>query len=220
MDSIIFLAYAAAYIGLLIRGARIGARSGWARIAMLPLFVVAALAYDNLVLGAGSSIGKGALLERLNAGRYWLTVFTPLLYVWSVDAAQRASGNPQRTSWMMPLTWLVAAAMVVVTYVREIRGLDLMIRDEYGSLSYISSAPAGGIPLVPVLVSLGLLIAGGLIWKRQGWPWLFAGSLLMTVASAINIPVASNAATNLFELLLLTSILATTAFQDRTLRTR
>lgn len=215
MDSLIFLAYGVAYLALLIWAAKLGHNRGWMRAAMLSVPVIAALAYDNLVLGAGTWIGEGSTLKSLNEGRFWLTVFTPFLFVWAVDAIRRTRLNPLRAAWVMPLTWLIAAALIVTTYFREIRGLVLKLRDEYGALSYFSAEGAGGFPLVPIIVSLVLLIAGGLIWKRQGWPWLFLSSLLMTVVSAVNIPIPSNAATNLFELLLLTSIVAATAFQDR-----
>ena len=212
MDSIIFLAYGAAYLALLAWYARLGANNGWGRAAMLPILVIAALAYDNIVLGSGKFIGEGDFLKTLNAGRYWLTVFTPLLFIWSVDALQRSGA--MRHSAVKPMTWLIAAALVVTTFLREIQGLDLIPRDEYGSFSYISSAPAAA-PLVPVIVAIVMLIAGGILWKRQKWPWLFLSSALMTVMSVVQLPIASNAATNLFELLLLTSVVATTAFQDR-----
>ena len=200
------------------RGLKSTAAEGWARAALTPLPVIAALAYDNLVLGAGRWIGEGSLLRDLNAGRYWLTVLTPLLFVWAIDGMRRAGIGPLRAAAIKPLTWLVATILVVVTYLREIRGLELSLRDEYGALSYVE--PGAGAPIVPVIIALVLLAAGALIWKRQGWPWLFLGALAMTIASAVEIPVPSNAATNAFELLLLASIVATTRFQDRRLGTR
>lgn len=214
MDSAIFLAYAAAYAVLLGWYARRGAARGWARAAMLAAAVILALAYDNLILGSGRFVGEGAALEGLNAARYWLTVLTPLLFVWAVDAMGRSGIAVLRSAAARAVTWLVAAALVGVTWMHEIRGLDLVARNEYGALSYVSAAPSDGPPLVPMVVALALLLAGAVVWKRQRWPWLFMGALLMTVASAVEIPVASNAATNAFELLLLVSIVATTAFQD------
>lgn len=214
MDSVIFLAYAAAYVALAAWCGRLAAARGWSRAAMLPTAVILALAYDNLVLGAGRFIGEGGTLEALHAGRYRLTVLTPLLFVWAVDALRRADVPIVRNAAAKAITWLAAAVLVAVTWLREIRGLELVTRDEYGALSYVSAAPPG-MPVVPVIVALVLLIAGALVWKRERWPWLFLGALAMTIASVVEIPVPSNAATNAFELLLLTSIVATTAFQDR-----
>ena len=214
MDSAIFLAYGVAYLALLVWGIKLATRRGWARAAMLPVLVVAALAYDNLILGVGKSIGQGPLLAHLNAWRFGLTVLTPLLFVWAVDSLARADIRFFRGAWVKPITWIIAIVLIATTYLREIKGLSLKLRDEYGALSY-TSAETAGVPLVPVIVSIVLLIAGVLLWKKKGWPWLFIGSALMTVASAVQIPVSSNAATNAFELILLISIVATTAFQDR-----
>lgn len=66
-----------------------------------------------------------------------------------------------------------------------------------------------------LIVALVLIVAGALLWKRQGWPWLLVGAVVMTIGSAVPIPVDSGAATNAFELALLISILSTKAFQDR-----
>lgn len=106
-------------------------------------------------------------------------------------------------------------ALVVLEWFTEIRGLELVAREEYGTLSYTGAEPATGPPVMVLVVALVLIVAGALVWKKQGWPWLFAGAVLMTIGSAVEIPVDSGAATNAFELLLLTSIVATKAFQDR-----
>lgn len=66
-----------------------------------------------------------------------------------------------------------------------------------------------------LIVAAVLIIVGAMVWKCQGWPWLFVGAVVMTIGSAIQLPVESNAITNAFELALLTSIMATKAFQDR-----
>ncbi|WP_040281541.1 hypothetical protein [Tessaracoccus massiliensis] len=53
------------------------------------------------------------------------------------------------------------------------------------------------------------------MWWKQKWPWLFVGAVIMTIGSAIELPIESGAITNAFELILLISILATKAFQDK-----
>ena len=66
-----------------------------------------------------------------------------------------------------------------------------------------------------LFVAAFLLFAGGMVWWKQKWPWLFIGAVIMTIGSAVQLPIESGAITNAFELILLISILATKAFQDR-----
>ena len=64
-----------------------------------------------------------------------------------------------------------------------------------------------------VLLVLVALVYDNLIIGVGGW--IIVGAVVMTIGSAIQLPVESNAITNAFELALLTSIMATKAFQDR-----
>lgn len=103
----------------------------------------------------------------------------------------------------------------MVEYFLEVRGLNLVAREEYGVLSYTNAEPSSGPPLMVLIVAAVLLIAGAMVWKRQRWPWLFAGALIMTIGSGVELPIDSGAVTNAFELVLLVSVIATKAFQDR-----
>ncbi len=64
-----------------------------------------------------------------------------------------------------------------------------------------------------LVVSVVLLAASIVIWRKQGWVWFFISSFVMIVGSAVPLPVASGAVTNLFELVLIVSLLATAWFQ-------
>lgn len=65
-----------------------------------------------------------------------------------------------------------------------------------------------------LFIAAALVVGGFLVWRRQGWPWFLVGALVMTVGSAVELPVESGAVTNAFELALLVSLLATKAHQD------
>lgn len=65
------------------------------------------------------------------------------------------------------------------------------------------------------IVAAVLLVVGAMLWKKQKWPWLFVGAVIITIGSAVQLPLPSGAITNAFELILLISIIATKAFQDR-----
>lgn len=65
------------------------------------------------------------------------------------------------------------------------------------------------------IVAAVLLVVGAMLWKKQKWPWLFVGAVIITIGSAVQLPLPSGAITNAFELILLISIIATKAFHDR-----
>ncbi|WP_413452598.1 hypothetical protein AA0Y32_09950 [Georgenia phoenicis] len=216
MDTVLFLAYTGIYLVLLAWGLTLAARRRrWWTPANVPLLVVVGLVYDNAVLGTGRFIGEGALLEALNLPRYWThALVTPLLVVFAWHALVRAGVGWARTRAAAVVAGAVTAGLVVLELTHVV-GLDFEARREYGVLSYAPVEEAGGPPVMVLVVSLALLVAGVLVWRRQGWPWLLVGTAVMTVGSAVPVPVDSGAVTNLFEVVLLTSVLATVAFQDR-----
>lgn len=215
VDTILFFAYTTAYLALLAWGLTLAARNRWWTPANLPLLVVAGLVYDNTVLAAGAYIGQGALLEGLNLGRYWIhALVTPLLVVFAWHVIARTGAAWART-WWATAGAVVAAVALMALELTHVVGIDLEAERQYGVLSYSAAETAGGPPLMVLFVSVALLVAGFLVWRQQKWVWLLVGTLLMVVGSAVPIPVNSGAVTNAFELILLTSILATKHFQDR-----
>lgn len=216
MDSPIFLLFAAAYLALLVWGVRLAARHGWATPANLPLLVVAALVYDNAVLGLGSTLGHGPLLEGLNHGRYWIhAATTPTLVAWALHTLRRAGFTWAQSRAYQVLSIGAALALTVVEYFLEVQGLHLVPETEYGVAAYANAEPPTGPPLMVLIVAGVLVVAGALVWWKLKWPWLFVGAVVMTIGSGVQMPLPSGAITNAFELALMVSILATKAFQDR-----
>lgn len=216
VDTVLFFAYAAAYVALLAWGVALAVRDRWWTAANLPLLVVAGLLYDNTLLATGSFIGQGTLLEGLNLGRYWIhALVTPLLVVFAWHTLARAGMAWARTRPAIVIAVGAAVALMALELMHVV-GIEVEAEREYGVLSYSATDPAGGPPLMVLLVSVALLVAGFFVWRRQEWLWLLLGTLLMVVGSAVPIPVDSGAVTNAFELVLLTSIIATKHFQDRT----
>lgn len=217
MDSIIFLAFAVTYAGLLVWGIMLAARTGrWLTPANIPLLVIAALVYDNLIIGIGRWIGEGALLEGLNLARFWIhAAITPLLVAWALHAIRRAGFGWAQARWYQVVSIGAAVALMIGEYFWELQGLQIVPNEEYGALSYGSAEPPTGPPVMVLVVAAFLLVAGAMVWRKQKWPWLVVGAVVMTIGSAIELPIESGAITNAFELVLLISILATKAFQDR-----
>ena len=69
MDSVIFLGFAVAYLVLLGWGITLAARHGWLTPANLPLLVLAALVYDNLIIGLGIFNAVTTWIEQILAPR-------------------------------------------------------------------------------------------------------------------------------------------------------
>lgn len=221
MDTVLFFGFAAAYALLFIWGITLASRHGWITPANLPLLVVAGLLYDNLAIASGRYLGEGQLLEAMSYGRFWLhALLTPLLVIWSWHAIRRAGVRWAATRWAALVAVLITAALIALEIFTTLAGLDLEATVEYGVVSYSDSAPPSGPPLMVLFVAAALIFAGFLLWRSQQWIWLLVGTVLLAVGSGVPLPLESGAVTNLFELILLTSVIATNARQDRSASTR
>ncbi|KZE37411.1 phospholipid phosphatase [Bhargavaea cecembensis] len=207
MDPYIFGAFALAYLGLLIWAVK---KQRYLTLMSALLLVMLALVYDNGILAIGGLIGESTLLEGLNAARFWLhAIVTPTLILFSLGAMRQAGIGWAQKSWAAVLFWAAAIAAVVVEYTTVLSGLKLEKSESYGVLSYSSAAEASGPPAMILIVLAALLVAGiFLAWKAGSW-WMLAGTIIMTLGSMFNPDIPSDAATNLFELILIASLAVT-----------
>lgn len=221
MDTVLFLGFSAAYLLLLAWGIALLVRRGRVIVSDAALLVLAALVYDNAVLGLGSSIGEGAGLEVANAARYWLHAFvTPLLVLVAWEMVRRAGVRWAKTTRALIMALALTVALIIYEVVVGAASARLIADREYGILSYSNENAPDGPPIMVLVVAVALLVAGVYLWKRQGWPWLCLATVLMVIGSGVPIPVPSGAITNAFELMLLIGVVATIAFQDRRARSR
>lgn len=216
MDSVLFPAFAVAYLVLLAIGVAVVVRSGRLVPSHLVLLVLAALVYDNAIIGLGNAIGEGPVLAALSVPRFWLhALVTPLLVIVAWHLMVRAGVRWARTRWALASAVVLTAALVVYEIVVGAATLELIPTSEYGVLRYTDANTPEGPPLMVLVVALVLLVAGIAIMVRTRWPWLLVGTVLMIIGSGVPIPVASGAITNAFELILLTTIVATVIHQER-----
>ncbi|MFC4024835.1 hypothetical protein ACFOUV_13615 [Oceanobacillus longus] len=216
MDLFLFAIFTFLYIALLIWGIKLAAKYGWSSSANIVLFVVVGLIYDNGILALGRFIGEGNILEALNLARYWLhAFFTPLLVIFSWNTVKRANMKSVKSKGAMYVTILITIGLVIIELITEVVGISLKATSDYGLLSYENVEPSNGPPMMVLIISVILLIASIIVWWRQKWIWFFIGSAIMIGGSFIPIPIESGAATNLFELILMTSLIATKSFQDK-----
>ncbi|MEV6278838.1 hypothetical protein [Nocardia sp. NPDC051832] len=182
MLSVALLLLAAVQFGcvLLVRG------SATPQPARVCLYLVGlGLAYDSAIVGMGRFLGAGDVLHALSVGRFvGHVVLTPLLLIWAAQCVFRF-----RMRW----AWLLTAALIAWGAIADLIELHLIPREFADTLRYAPETPSG--PPIPALaVSVVLLIAGILLWRRQSWPWLALATAVLFVASgaAFAVPPLGN----------------------------
>ena len=210
MDQILYMLFIFAYIALLIwglKGVHAQEFSKWSSVVYL---VVMALIYDNGILAIGHWIGEGALLENFNAVRFWMhAIVTPLLVIYSIGTLRESGVSWANKTWVTILSILYTIAAILIEIVFVTARLQLQVEKEYGVVSYSSVESPSGPPIMILLITLAMLLASGVLGKKTGWAVFFIGVVIMTIGSAVPFDVVSNAITNLFELILLTSLVWT-----------
>ncbi|KOF11148.1 hypothetical protein AC739_07120 [Planococcus glaciei] len=207
MDTILYFAFTAAYILLLVWA--IAKQKSWNFMSFICLVLIG-LIYDNGLIAIGKFIGEGPVLENLSLLRFWSHAFlTPMLVLFSWGALNRAGIGWVKKKAVLAAAIIYALALAAIEITLETWGLELATEEQYGVLRYVSAEPSSGPPIMVLLVSVFLIAAGILLWKKVGWKWMLIGAGVMTIGSAVPIPVDSSAATNAFELFLLTTLVWT-----------
>ncbi|WP_173918202.1 hypothetical protein [Halobacillus sp. Marseille-Q1614] len=215
MDTVLFSLLAFVYTALFISAIKIF-KSRYVVSTAFLLPVIAGLIYDNGIIASGRLIGEGTLLESLNLARFWIhAFFTPLLVLFAWKTLEQADICLVKKSWVRLSAFVLTASLVLIELLTEVFGLELEPNWEYGVLSYSSSEPSSGPPIMVLIVSFVLLATSVMIWRKQKWAWFFIGSFLMIIGSTVQLPVESGAVTNFFELILLCSLLGTAYFQGK-----
>lgn len=207
MDSILYLIITLLYVMLFVFGIVLWKKDFPRGLRYLLFLVTAALIWDNGIMGVGKWIGEGEVLERLNLARFWMhAFFTPLLAIISYDLIKRAGSSWARKPAAAWGAWIFTAVLIVLELVTETLSLNIKPADEYGALRYVPVEESSGPPLMVLLILIPLFAAGIVLWKRKITSVLFWGTLIMTIGSAVPIPVDSSAVTNIFELVLIASL--------------
>ncbi|WP_052131654.1 hypothetical protein [Planococcus sp. CAU13] len=207
MDLVLFFLLTAAYIGLIVWA--FIRQERWTLMATVYL-VLFGLVYDNGIIALGKFVGEGPLLENLNALRFWIHAFlTPALVLFSLGALRAAGVRWAQKKGVLYGAIAAFILLIIIEIWQVTWGTVLEPVREYGVLKYSAVEEASGPPLMILLVSAALLIAGAIVWKKAGWAWMFVGSVIMGIGSGVTIPVESAAVTNIFELILLTSLVWT-----------
>jgi hypothetical protein len=215
MDPYIYGLYSLIYMFLFSWGLKLSIKYGFFSWLNVLLLVTFGLVYDNLILAMGSIIGKGSFLEALNVMRYWFhAFFTPLLILFSWAAIRETDIRWLKGRIGLLLAGIYTLSMIFAELIQNTIGLKLEAAQKYGVLSYDSTG-SHGPPIMIIGVTIALLLAGIVLWKKLKWKWMAIGVILMGIGSAVPVPLESDAITNGFELILLISLWATKAFLEK-----
>ncbi|MFJ7746444.1 hypothetical protein [Peribacillus sp. NPDC097295] len=216
MDTFLYFFYLAGYVALFIWAVSLAKKYGCVSPSNVLLLVIFGLVVDNALLAFGRYIGPRPFLESFSYARYWgHALFTPTLVLFAWDSLRKADIGWAKISLVKYMTYILLIALIVYELLTETLGLRLHAEWKYGVLSYAKAAASSGPPVMVLIVSLVLIVSAFVIWRKQKWIWYLVGTVIMTIGSAIPLPIKSDAYMNGFELILLFSLLATKQFQDQ-----
>jgi hypothetical protein len=207
---IFIFSYATLYAVLLIWGISGIRKTDVRKWTSVIYIVILPLIYDNLILATGKWIGEGELLESLNFARFCLhALITPLLVMYSVGTLRESGIEWAQKKWLVLVGLFYTVGLIVLEFATEVFGLELEVVKEYGVVSYSNVEEATGPPIMVLLVTLVLIVASAILWKKTIWPMFFIGAVVMTIGSAIPLNIESGAVTNAFELFLIFTLIWT-----------
>jgi uncharacterized membrane protein (UPF0136 family) len=210
MDTYLYFLYAALYAVLLIWGISGIRKTDVRKWTSVIYIVILPLIYDNLILATGKWIGEGELLDSLNFARFCLhALITPLLVMYSVGTLRESGIEWAQKKWLVLVGLFYTVGLIVLEFATEVFGLELEVVKEYGVVSYSNVEEATGPPIMVLLVTLVLIVASAILWKKTKWPVFFIGAVVMTIGSAIPLNIESGAVTNAFELFLIFTLIWT-----------
>ena len=188
------------------------ARTAGAFMLMLP---IAAVWYDNLIIGLGSTIVAGAMLEALTFPRFLgHSLFTPSWIVAAAMLAIRFGAFRGRERLARIGSWVLYAAMVAVGLVNEVIAFEGEIVREadvlyYTNVGRLFTPPPPSLVMTIVVLLAGLYIA---VRTRGRWPWMALGAVLVPAGQFVNAEGPLFFVVNFGEVLMSASLVATLAY--------
>lgn len=210
MDTFLYILYTFLYTALLIWGLYGISKQELAKWSSVIYIVILPLIYDNLILATGKWIGEGELLESLNFSRFCLhALITPLLVMYSIGTLRESGSEWAKKKWLVIVGIIYTIGLMVFEFLVEVVGLEIEVVKEYGVVSYSNVEEATGPPIMVLFVTLILIVASAIVWKKTKWPIFFIGAIVMTIGSTLPLNIESGAVTNAFELFLIFTLIWT-----------
>lgn len=185
MGNIIYVVMGIIHVILLVLALQLFSRNH-SPYTLISAAVIAGLAYDNLIIGFGTAIGEGTVLEILNVGRYVLhALATPLLIMFALHVARVVGLGWAQTRTAFIGFALLTGAMVLLGVYEDLISMNIVPVLEDGALRY---SPVESSPPIPSIITVIVMIVVGLLvwWRARDikWPWLCIGAVIMFVAAA------------------------------------
>lgn len=190
-------------------------RTAGAFMLMLP---IAAVWYDNLIIGLGGTVGVGPMLEALTFPRFLgHSLFTPSWIVAAVALATRFGAFRGRQRTARVGSWALYAAMVAVGLVNEVFSFEGELVREADVVYYTNAGRLFTPPPPSLVMTLTVLLAGVYIAVRTRgrWPWMALGAVLVPAGQFVNAEGPLFFVVNLGEVLMSASLVATLAWVMR-----
>src|SRR5690606_16202448 len=184
-------------------------------LTSIAYLIIIGLALDNVVAASGRFIGEGSLLRHLNLICYWLHAFlTPTLVLFSLGVLRSAGVKGMQSKPALYGAILLTGALIGLEVATVTWGMELKPKMESGVLRYVPADSSGGSGIMVMLVTVVLVVAGAILWKKTQWRWMFIGAAAMAVGSLVPIPAHRSTVMNGLEFVLLTTLVATKWHQD------
>ncbi len=207
MAAIVYPIYAVAHITLLVWGLRQWRQSRTLALGLI-LLLIAGLVYDTTLTSIGRFFGEGTLLQTLNLPRFIFHVLvTPGLLLVGLEMARRTGFVWAGKKWVTAVSRLITLLLIIVGFVLEIVGLELVPQLYGGTLRYVDAAPKP--PVASIVAVLFLLVVSFLILRKTGWKWLFVGTMVMFLGGAVPQSQVGPIVASGAEIIFLASLLAT-----------
>ncbi len=215
MDTTFYFLYAVGYVWLIRRGLTSLQRDQIGSLTSIAYLIIIGLALDNVVAASGRFIGEGSLLRHLNLICYWLHAFlTPTLVLFSLGVLRSAGVKGMQSKPALYGAILLTGALIGLEVATVTWGMELKPKMESGVLRYVPADSSGGSGIMVMLVTVVLVVAGAILWKKTQWRWMFIGAAAMAVGSLVPIPAHRSTVMNGLEFVLLTTLVATKWHQD------
>ena len=162
--------------------------------------VIIGLFYDNFIIGIGSFVGEGQLLQSLNVGRFVIhALFTPTLIMFAVATAQRLGVRWAQSRTTFAIFGVLTLLMILLGVYEDIVTLSLTAVEEAGTLRY-SYAESVGPPIPAIVTIIVMIVAGAFVWRQHKWAVLCLGSSAMFIlaGAGVSVPILGNIGEILF----------------------
>jgi hypothetical protein len=198
---------------LLIWGLSLTKKEPIFQLSNIYLLVILGLIYDNFIIAIGKFIEEESLLKTLSYVRYWMhALFTPTLILFAWNSLKKGGIKlAEQTGWKIAV-YIITFAIILYEIYLIIYKLNLEKRWEDGLLIFENTGKSG-LPIMMIAVIGFLAFLGIYLWKKFRFPWLLFGILSLMIGSILSAKFKNMVIMNVFEYMLMISILLTRRFQ-------